>query len=160
MAYRGRPSGPKLFTGDPASAGATPAPDEPLPTCPTDLDAGAKKKWRELVKLLGETGMLRRVDRDVLAMYCTAFSRWREAEKFVAKLGHLIKGPNGGFYVNPSLAVANRAMEQMRKFGKLLGLDPASRKAIGIRPPTKTGGVQARDRSKGPPPPKPDTDVG
>jgi len=151
---RGRPSGPKLFTGDPATAGAAAPPVEPLPTCPSDLDAAAKKKWRELVKLLAETGMLRKVDRDVLALYCTAFSRWREAEKFVAKLGHLIKGPNGGSYINPSLAVANRAMEQMRRFGKLLGLDPASRKALGMKAATKVTGVQARDRSKGPPPPR------
>jgi len=156
---RGRPSGPKLFAGDPATAGTNVPAVEPLPTCPSDLDAATKKKWRELVKLLAETGMLRKVDRDVLALYCTAYSRWREAEKFVAKLGHLIKGSNGGFYLNPSLAVANRAMEQMRKFGKLLGLDPASRKALGMKATPKVNGVQARDRSKGPPPPKPRDEI-
>lgn len=150
---RGRPSGPKLFTGDPATIGSKAPTEEPLPICPSDLDDEAKKKWRELIKLLADTGMLRKVDRDVLAMYCTAYSRWREAEKFVAKLGHLIKGQNG-WYLNPSLSVANRAMEQMRKFGKVLGLDPASRKSLGLKAAAKTAGVQSRDRSKGPPAPK------
>ncbi len=51
-----------------------------------------------------------------MAMYCTAFSQWREAA------GLVIKGA-GGVCANPCVAIAANARREMRDFSALLGLD-------------------------------------
>lgn len=98
-----------------------------IPACPDYLDAIAKAKWTELCDILGETGLLTQWDCDVMAMYCTAFSQWREAADMVKKSGLVIKGA-GGVCANPCVQIAANAKREMRDLSTLLGLDPASRK--------------------------------
>jgi len=112
----------------------------------------AKKKWAEVVALLTDAGTISRLDADMLAMYCEAFERRQAA---LAELGqnYILTG-DGGHYQNPILHVANKALDQMVKLSKLLGLDKSTAAKIGGF--TKTAekrGIAARDRTKGPPPP-------
>ena len=103
-----------------------PLPPAGLPECPTYLDETAKSKWAELCQALGETGLLTQADRDVMAMYCAAFSQWRDAADMVKKSGLIVKG-TGGVCANPCVAIAANAKREMRELSTLLGLDPASR---------------------------------
>jgi P27 family predicted phage terminase small subunit len=65
-----------------------------------------------------------------MAMYCAAFSQWREAADMVKKSGLVIKG-SGGVCANPCVAIAANAKKEMRDLSALLGLNPASRLRVG-----------------------------
>ena len=56
------------------------------------------------------------VDRAALAAYCQAWGRWVEAEANIQRFGAVIKTPKGLPLVNPYLRIAERAIDQMRKF--------------------------------------------
>jgi P27 family predicted phage terminase small subunit len=95
---------------------------------------------------LYDAGLLTSVDRDALALYCSAFARWREAEaKLVTdglivttnvktdKNGDVIGG--GNEVQSPYLAVANRAQETMIKLQEQFGMTPSSRMRVSIAKP-------------------------
>jgi P27 family predicted phage terminase small subunit len=104
--------------------------DRPVvPECPEYLDPVAKNKWNELCDVLSKTGLLTNADRDVMAMYCSAFSQWREAADMVKKSGLIVRG-TGGVCANPCVQIAANAKREMRDLLTLLGLDPASRKRL------------------------------
>jgi P27 family predicted phage terminase small subunit len=126
------------------------------PTCPRELDAVGKKKWRELVKLLEEMKLITRADRDMMELYCAAYSRRKTAEAMLKKFGEVLKSKQGGLYRSPYLDVANHASKEMQKLAKGLGLDPMSRKKLGVTR-FKSEGVAKRDRtvSSLPPPRQP-----
>ncbi|MCG2682520.1 MAG: phage terminase small subunit P27 family [Planctomycetales bacterium] len=92
------------------------------PKAPEHLDQAAKDHWDSLIPLVYETGQWDPTTADALAAYCSAWSRWQAAEKAVAELGAIIKSPSGFPIQNPYLAVANRAQQNMQKWGKTLGL--------------------------------------
>ena len=82
---------------------------------------------------LREMGLLSRADRPALAAYCTAWSRWVEAEAHVKKYGTIVKSPEKGFPMkSPYLCVADQAMETMRKLMVEFGLTPSSRSRIRV----------------------------
>lgn len=110
-------------------------PDEPklarvLPRCPEHLSAEAKREWRRVARELYEVGLLTRVDRAALAAYCQVWARWVEAERKVQELGAVITKQNGNLVQNPWLSVANRALEEMRKFLVEFGMTPSSRARV------------------------------
>jgi len=151
MALRGRPSG-KSKPGGFAFGNTEPAAFATAPTCPRDLDAIGKKKWREIVKYLTEMDLITKADRDMLELYCAAYSRRKSAETMLKKFGDILKSKQGGLYRSPYLDVANHASKEMQKLAKSLGLDPMSRKKLGVQR-VKRAGVAARDRSKSSLPP-------
>ncbi len=78
-------------------------------------------------------GLLSRADRPALAAYCTAWSRWVEAEAMVKKFGAIVKSPEKGFPMkSPYLSIADQAMETMRKLLVEFGLTPSSRGRIKV----------------------------
>jgi P27 family predicted phage terminase small subunit len=123
-----------------------------VPKCPSDLDDMAKTKWKELVKLLRAMGLLTKADQDLMELYCIAYSRRQSAQAMLRKFGEILRSKQGGLYRSPYLDVANHASKEMQKLAKSLGLDPLSRKKLGI-PNAQHRRVASRDRSKGPPPP-------
>jgi len=70
------------------------------------------------------------VDRAALAAYCQAWGRWVEAENNIQRFGAVIKTPKGLPLVNPYLRIAERAIDQMRKFLVEFGMTPSSRSRI------------------------------
>ena len=123
-----------------------------VPACPRDLDAVAKKKWRELVRLLSAMDLLTKADRDLMELYCVAYSRRQSAQAMLTKFGEILKSKQGGLYRSPYLDVVNHASKEMQKLARLLGLDPLTRKKLGVAN-TRKSTVAVRDRSIGPPPP-------
>ena len=134
---RGRKPKPtllKVLTGNPGKRALNPR--EPLvvggmPDCPDWLDAEAKAEWARITHLLQNMGILSQADRSALAAYCTAWSRWVEAEAQVRKFGMIVKSPDKGFPMkSPYLTVADQALETMRKLLVEFGLTPSSRSPL------------------------------
>jgi P27 family predicted phage terminase small subunit len=114
-----------------------PKPKPGRPTCPAHLSKEAKKEWKRIVPELEKLGLLTKIDRTELAMYCQAYGRWVEAEKIVYEKGTLYKTKSGNVITSPMLWVANKAMEQMHKFLTEFGMTPSSRTRIKIEPKEK-----------------------
>ena len=111
-----------------------------LPEAPSWLDAEAQAEWERVTSDLQEMGLLSRADRPALAAYCTAWSRWVEAEAMVKKLGPIVKSPDKGFPMkSPYLTIADQALETMRKLMVEFGLTPSSRSRIRVSGPSEPG---------------------
>lgn len=107
-----------------------PKPKVAIPQCPPHLSDEAKKEWKRMTKDLAQLGLLSKIDRAALALYCQAWGRWIEAEEALRKHGVMVKSPNGYPMQSPYLAVANKAMEQMRAMLTEFGMSPSSRTRV------------------------------
>lgn len=128
-----KPTKLKILNGNPGKRPLNlqePKPRSGLPVCPDHLDEVARLEWDRLSRELAALELLTVLDQGVLAAYCVAWSRWAKAEKVIAKSNEVIKGQSGTLYQNPYLAIANRALEQLHRFGALLGLDPSNRSRL------------------------------
>ena len=112
--------------------GNTPEIAVEIPKAPRDLDKRARTAWRYYAPLLTQMRTISLADREALACYCVAVSRRQQAEEGIAKSGLLVKSPNGYPMQTPWLAIANKSMEQMLKWGQELGLSPVARSRIKI----------------------------
>jgi P27 family predicted phage terminase small subunit len=128
-----KPTAIKLLDGNPGHRPINKS--EPqfsgTPTCPKHLDKVARAEWRRVESELAASGLLTTVDRAALAAYCSAWSRWVNAEESIQKFGAVIKSPKSGFPIqNPYVGIANTAMDQMRKFLVEFGMTPSSRSRV------------------------------
>jgi P27 family predicted phage terminase small subunit len=108
-----------------------------IPRCPAHLGAEAKREWRRVSEDLLGYGLLTKIDRAALALYCEAWGRWVEAEKALRTYGVMVKSPSGFPMQSPYLAVANKAMEQMRAMLAEFGMSPSSRTRVHATPPQR-----------------------
>jgi phage terminase small subunit len=99
----------------------TPATDTPLPEPPEHLDPVATLKWVEIVSTLQarahDQGVM-----DLLTMYAVEWARWRSAEDEVAKIGAVVRSPQGFPQVNPWLSVSRQAHDRLVRLSKRLGI--------------------------------------
>ena len=105
-----------------------------IPTCPRHLGEEAKREWRRVSKELRAMGLLTKVDRAALALYCDAWGRWVDALEALRRYGVMVKSPSGFPMQSPYLAVANKAMEQMRLLLGEFGMSPSSRTRVHAQP--------------------------
>ena len=129
-----KPTGLKILTGNPGKRPLNlnePAAAPGLPRCPAHLDAVAKKKWHHLA---ADVTWLAKVDGDMVALYCQAWSNALEAQGLIAKTGKVLKSTEGGLYQNPWVPIYNKAVEQLVKIGALLGLNPSDRSRLQVAP--------------------------
>jgi len=104
-----------------------------LPTCPPHLDKVAKAEWKRISKELAAVGLLTAVDRAALAAYCQCWSRWVAAEEKIRETGLVVRSAKSGYPIqNPFVAIANTALDLMRKFLTEFGLTPASRSRLSV----------------------------
>ena len=100
-----------------------------VPDPPPDLSKEAKAKWVEVSKLILESGLLSKLDRDALHVYCVAFATWLEAmahikiEGAVIRVGIVVKK-------NPWLDVAAQAEKAIKIGADQFGLSPKARQAL------------------------------
>lgn len=124
-------------------------PEIEIPNCPRHLLPEARKEWKRITPELERYGLISKLDRSSLSMYCQAWARWvwaeeqlqraaalAEAKRVAAEAqgdewtggdGYTVPTPNGYVTYSPHLVIANRAMEQVNKFLAEFGLSPASR---------------------------------
>ena len=141
---RGNPS--KLSSADLID---TLQPEVEIPNCPRHLLPEARKEWRRITPELERYGLISKLDRAALALYCQAYARWVWAEEQLQRSvklmqdkeaatigrgetwaggdGYTVPTPNGHMTYSPHWVIANKAMEQVNRYMSSFGLDPASR---------------------------------
>ena len=128
-----KPTALKLLTNNPGRRplnAREPQPRPRLPRAPDHLSGEARKEWSRAGKFLLALGLISDLDRAAFAAYCTAYGRWIEAEQALKTYGVMLKSPTGFPIQSPYLAVANKAMEQMRALLAEFGMAPASRTRV------------------------------
>lgn len=103
-------------------------PAKEMPKCPAHLTAEARREWSRLADELRELGILSRADRGSLAIYCTTWGRWVEAERELRKTGLVVETPNGHKVQSPYLAIANKALATIGRLQREFGMTPAARR--------------------------------
>jgi P27 family predicted phage terminase small subunit len=127
-----------------------------IPGCPQHLLPAARKEWKRISPLLEELGLIAKIDRAALALYCQAYAWWvwheerlqadikRSAEKRAAWEadpknagaewaggdGFQLPTPNGSFTYSPHWVGKNKAAEQLDKFLQSFGLSPSARARV------------------------------
>jgi P27 family predicted phage terminase small subunit len=153
------PTALRLLRGNP---GRRPIRSEPLPTIAPDtpeppefLMPLAKEEWARIARELHRLNLLTVIDHRTFAAYCQSYGRWRTAEEALAKMaerdlltsGLMIKTTSGNPIQNPLVGTANRAANDMVRYGSELGLSPCARTRIATgdieRRPSKFDGLLA-----------------
>jgi P27 family predicted phage terminase small subunit len=101
-----------------------------IPQCPGELSPVAKREWRRIAPQLATLGLLARIDRAALALYCESYARWIDAVTSMQRYGVVIKSPSGYPIQSPYVAIANKAGEQVRMMLSEFGMTPASRTRV------------------------------
>ena len=127
-------------------------PEVEIPGCPRHLLPEARKEWRRITPELERYGLISKLDRSALALYCQAWARWVWAEEQLQRAqaqaqaamaiaaaegkpyeggdGITVQTPNGHMTYSPHWVISNKAMEQVNKYLASFGLDPASRSKV------------------------------
>jgi P27 family predicted phage terminase small subunit len=132
-----RPTHLKVLDGNPGRRPLNPGEPKPqvkVPTCPAHLSPSAKAEWKRLARILYTLRIFTELDRAALAAYCQAYGRWVEAEKKLKETPALLKMPSGYVQQNPWLTISNKQLELMHRYISDLGLSPAARTRVDIRP--------------------------
>lgn len=149
------PTNLRILQGGPArrtqSSEPVPPPSD-LPDCPAWLNTYARGEWDRLAADLYGMGILTGVDQTMLAAYCMAYARWRQAEEDLQVMadqdpithGALLKTKEGNAIQNPLVGVANVARRDMARLAAEFGLSPSSRTLIDAGKRGETDPVAAR----------------
>lgn len=136
------PTNLRLLQGQAPKRGNTGEPVPPpsdLPECPAWLTPYAREEWVRLAETLYGMGVLTGVDQTMLAAYCMAYSRWRQAEEDLTAMadeddvfhhGAIVETKAGNQIQNPLMGVANAARRDMARLASEFGLSPSSRTLI------------------------------
>ena len=131
-----KPTHLKLLAGNPGKRklnASEPKPRASIPRCPAHLSPEAKAEWKRMARRLHSLGLLTELDGAALAIYCQAYGRWVAAEQKLTEFGPVIKSPGGMPMQSPFLAIANKAMEQVRSLMTEFGMTPSSRSRINVQ---------------------------
>jgi P27 family predicted phage terminase small subunit len=120
---RGNPGHRRINPNEPKPKGGPMAP-------PSWLDGVGLTEWERVSPMLERLGLLTEIDGQALATYCQTYARWREAEDKIKEFGMVIKGRGGYPIISPFVAVANRAMNQMKAFLIEFGMTPSARSRV------------------------------
>lgn len=138
-----KPSADKALRGNPGKRPINlrePQPHVPsrVPAAPSWLDSLARRHWQEVAPVLLESGVLTDADIDSLALYCSAYSRYRKVLKMVADIDFdapIFEGwePKDIAVVMSGLPVRlEKAEASVRLIGSDLGLNPSSRSRLSV----------------------------
>src|SRR5262245_62012148 len=128
----GNPGRRPLNEREPALPVVPDAFDEP----PVELtaDEPAKAEWRRIAPMLRKARVITEAERAALIALCQQWSRYIGAQGHLARLGMVVKAPNGMPIVNPYLTVADKALAHCTRLWTELGLTPSSRSKLSALP--------------------------
>ena len=107
---------------------------------PEYLNDVAAEEWRRVFADLKESGVLVRLNRNVLAGYCSAFANWKRAQILLNKKRSLsFRTPNGAFQQVPEVGIVNQGLIAMLKYASEFGMTPSSRSRIMAKDPEEGG---------------------
>jgi len=122
-----------------------PKPRPRLPRSPAHLSDTAKAEWRRLGHILVAMGVMTEADGGALALLCTSWSRWLEAEEQLRRYGIVIKSPSGYPIQSPYLSIARQSMAELHSLLSEFGLTPAGRSRVTAVPLPDTNDSFARE---------------
>jgi len=124
-------------------------PEIEVPGCPPHLLPEARKEWKRITPELERYGLISKLDRGALSLYCQAWARWvwaeRQLQRSMARADELrdeaeakgeiyaggdgctVATPNGHMTYSPHWVIANKAMDQVNKFLADFGMSPSAR---------------------------------
>lgn len=123
----------KLLRGNPGKRPLNdkeprPAEIQETPKPPAFLGKYGKKEWKRITPLLVKNKLFTELDETALAAYCQAYDRWITVEKCLRGYEKMTYVTDKGNIVQrPEVGIANKAMEELLKFGREFGLSPSSR---------------------------------
>ena len=101
-----------------------------VPEPPDILTGEALDEWNRIVPTLAAEALVDDLDMPTIAAYCRVYARWREAEKRLDESGLIVVqmvGDERKPMDSPYLAIANRALDQMRALAEQIGLSSQRR---------------------------------
>lgn len=113
------------------------------PDMPLYFGREAMKEWKYIVKALKAKGELQMVDRALLAIYCTTYANYVEAEENLLKDGGQQweetdeKTGDRKLITNPWTAIRDKHAGQLRQISGELGFNPMARAKIKSGTPEK-----------------------
>lgn len=148
------PANVHLLRGNPSKKSAADLvddlnPEVELPSAPKHLWPEAKKEWRRIGTELVRYGLVSKLDRAALALYCAAWSRLVWAETMLARVmeraeagrlaaeaageewkggdGIMVPSPNGALVYSHHWVVQRRSAQEVHWYLQSFGLSPSSR---------------------------------
>jgi P27 family predicted phage terminase small subunit len=104
-------------------------------------DPVALAEWHKVTGLLEARGMLAPIFGPIIALYCTSFSRWREAEDLVRRDGMTVT-IRGELKTHPAVRISRSEVAFMQRCLKELGLTPGSRVAPKVEAPREPDALE------------------
>ena len=135
MPRRPKPTALKILNGNPGKRRLNanePKAEITIPDCPEHLNEIARAEWNRITPELASAGLLTRLDRAAIALYCQTWAIWVEAEDKVRKRGRVIVTKSGYPVLNPQHTIATKAANDCKTFAIEFGLTPSSRSRIDI----------------------------
>jgi P27 family predicted phage terminase small subunit len=117
-----------------------PIPSSDFPKMPADMDAEAKAVWRRTTSSMGQLGVIRAPDTEILRCYCEWVNRYAQAARLYAASGPLVRR-DGGLVKNPLHQVIRDDSDQIRLFACELGLSPSARVGLHVEPEHNFGSI-------------------
>lgn len=148
---RGRKPKPtvlKLVTDNPGRRALNESEPQPAVRAlepPSILIPDARAEWDRVADDLIGSGLITVADLGALAVYCTAYGRWVQAERILAadakanpdNEGLTIETSNGNVVINPRLGIRNKAAADLMKAAAELGMTPSARSRVQAAPASK-----------------------
>jgi len=107
--------------------------NDSVPDPPPYLGKFAKKEWKRISPILHKAGLLTECDMTMLSSYCQAYDRWLTAEKKLRTYDELTySSDKGNFLQRPEVSIANKAMDDLLRYGREFGLTPSSRRNLSV----------------------------
>lgn len=124
----------RLLKGNPSKRpinSQAPEPEIEEPTRPGWLSTEAKREWTRIVPELRKLGLLSKIDRAALAMYCQAWARWVQAEKALEACETLTFSTAKGYVQQrPEVGIARTAARELRAICQEFGFTPSARSRV------------------------------
>ena len=130
------PTHMKLLRGNPGKRPINrrePKPEGDLLRAPDWLTEEQKRDWAYAIAH-SPAGLLKKIDRDAVAIYCVAMSTVVTCQEKLAVTGLVVVSRTRGAVTNPFVRIQRNAMLVALKAAAELGFMPASRSKIELQP--------------------------
>jgi P27 family predicted phage terminase small subunit len=128
MAKRGpipKSNAQRILEGNPSKRPLRKEPPKPgpaVPICPSWLSEAAKKEWKRITPELARMGLLSKLERNILAGYCSAYALWQQSQEVLNRQGTVYVTAKGKLETRPEVEIAKTTGEAMNAFARELGL--------------------------------------
>ena len=133
MGLRGpapQPTQLKIMRGNPGRRPLNerePRPEMGVPSCPRWLDKDARAEWRRVVPQLDKMGLIGKIDRNALALYCDAWSQFLSIRRILKEKGFSYILSSGYVQQRPEVAAYHKLQMMLRNWCHEFGMTPSAR---------------------------------